>query len=221
MARVTVSFRRHAQKTADGKEITSKGIKDTIRLSRDYKEPTKIYYSPENRTKKTAELLEALIPTDYAIRAKNILRGHKYFSGRRIKETKRDNFLTLFRDIAKRIGITDELLIKIWLNDKFPKKIIPRPEVMADEILKDRFKLPNRINKIGNKEIIFENITHDVIIAALFQRLSGEKYCHQFVELPGELEFLKVDVSKEGKATMQFRNYKKDVTERLKDILSF
>jgi len=218
MAPVSVSFRRHAQKTKNGSNITSTGKKDIKILSDKLSTTTKLYSSSENRTIETAEYLKLFTQSEYNIRVRNILRGHKYFAGKRIKTTKKDNLLTLFKDIARKIGINDKLLIKIWLSGKFPKKIVPRPEVIADEIIRDRFRLPNRV-KGTEKSIIFENITHDVVIAALFQRLSGEKYHSQFKDLPKELESLRIDLTKEGKATMQFRNYKKEITERLKEIL--
>ena len=115
--------------------------------------------------------------------------------------------------------VNDPLLIKIWLNGHF-LKIIPKPEAMADLIIKDRFKLPKRVNKMTDRTINFENITHDVVIAALFQRLSGVKYHKRFKELPKELESLRIDITKEGKATMAFRDYKEDITKRLNAILS-
>jgi hypothetical protein len=71
-----------------------------------------------------------------------------------------------------------------------------------------------------DRTINFENITHDVVIAALFQRLSGVKYHKRFKELPKELESLRIDITKEGKATMAFRDYKEDITKRLNAILS-
>ncbi|HOZ35968.1 MAG TPA: hypothetical protein PLK55_03225, partial [archaeon] len=121
---------------------------------------------------------------------------------------------------SEKLGVKDSIVIKIWLNGHFPKNIVPKPEVIADQIIKGRFKLPNRINKITERTIIFENITHDVVIAALFQRLSGEKYNLRFKELPKELEALRIDISKEGKAIMQFRDYKKEITDRLNAILT-
>lgn len=220
MAPVSVSFRRHGQKTKDGKRLTPKGKAATTQLASNLKKQPKIYYSAENRTIETAELLKFFTESNYNARLSKTLRGHKYFSGERIKTTKRDNLLTFFKRLSEKIGITDKLLIKIWLSGKFPKKIVPKPEVIADEIIKDRFKLPDRVNKMTNRTIIFENITHDVVIAALFQRLSGEKYHSQFKDLPKELEALRIDISKEGKAVMQFRNYKKEITERLKAILT-
>lgn len=219
MPPVSISFRRHAQKTKDGNNITSMGKKDIKNLSYKIPTTTKIYSSTENRTKETAEYIRLFTQTEYNTRVKNILRGHKYFAGKRIKTNKRDSLLTLFKEIAKRIGITDKLLIKIWLSGKFPKKIVPKPEVIADEIIKDRVKVPNRV-KGTTKSIVFENITHDVVIAALFQRLSGKKYHSQFKDLPKELESLRIDISKDGKAVMQFRNYKKEITERLNAILT-
>jgi len=219
MAPVSVSFRRHAQKTRDGSNITSTGKKDIKQLSNELTTTTKIYSSSVNRAIETAEFLKLFTQTEYTVRVRNILRGHKYFAGRRIKTTKRDCFLTLFKDIANKIGIPDKLLIKIWLSGKFPNRIIPKPEIIADEILRDRFRLPNRV-KGTEKSITFENVTHDIVIAALFQRLSGEKYHSQFKDLPKELESLKIDLSKEGKAIMQFRGYKKDITDRLKKILN-
>lgn len=219
MPPISISFRRHAQKTKDGSKLTNKGKTDTITIAKDMSESTKIYSSIENRTKETSEILKIFIRSEYQTRLKNILRGHKYFSGKRIRTTKKDSLLTYFKEISEKIGISDAYIIKIWLSGKFPKKIIPKPEIIADEIIKDRFRVPNRI-KETDKSIIFENITHDVVIAALFQRLSGERYHYQFKDLPKELESLRIDLNKDGKAIMQFRNYKKDITERLNEILT-
>ena len=57
MPPVGISFRRHAQKTNNGKNITEKGKDDTIKLAREYK-PAKIYSSTENRTIETAKILK-------------------------------------------------------------------------------------------------------------------------------------------------------------------
>ena len=155
MAPVSVSFRRHAQKTRNGHSITSNGKKDVKDLSNKLSTTTKLYSSPENRTIETAEYLKLFTHSEYNIRVRNILRGHKYFAVKRIKTTKKDNFLTLFKDLAKKIGINDKLLIKVWLSGKVPKKIVPRPEVIADEIIRDRFRLPNRV-KNTEKSIILK-----------------------------------------------------------------
>lgn len=220
MPPVSISFRRHAQKTKNGKNIIPKGKEDIVKLARESK-PAKIYSSTENRTIETAEILEKLTNTEYKLRINKELRGHKYFSGERIKTTKRDNLLTFFKRVSEKLGVKDSIVIKIWLNGHFPKNIVPKPEVIADQIIKDRFKLPNRVNKMTNRTIIFENITHDIVIAALFQRLSGIKYTKAFKhDFPKELEALTIEISKEGKAIMQFRDYKKDITERLKYILA-
>jgi hypothetical protein len=219
MPPVGISFRRHAQKTNNGKNITEKGKDDTIKLAREYK-PAKIYSSTENRTIETAKILEKLTNTEYKLRIIKELRGHKYFSGEIIRNNKRDNLLTFFKRVSEKLGVKDSLVIKIWLNGQFPKKIVPKPEVIADQIIKDRFKLPNRVNKITERTILFENITHDVVIAALFQRLAAEKYYKRFKELPKELEALRIDITKESKATMTFRDYKKEITERLNAILT-
>ena len=219
MPPVKISFRRHAHKTPDGSTLTKKGKKVTSIFSQGIKEPVKIYYSDIERTKLTAEILKVCSHSDYVTRSQNILRGHRYFSGERIKSTKKDTFLTFFKDVAVKMGVTDKFLIKVWLNGYFPKKIIPKPEVLADLIIKDRFRLPLRVNKRIDNTIVFENITHDVVIAALFQRLSGVKYHSQFIELPKELESLRIDINKDGKAIMCFRSYKADITKRLDQII--
>lgn len=220
MPPVRVSFRRHAEKTRDGSKLTTKGKKDSKRLGENLsKEPTKFYWDV-NRTKETAEELDN--NKKYTSRKREILHGHKYLTPDVEIKTKADKFLVSVKRILEKAGIVnDNRLMAIWLNGNFPKSIVPKPEVIADRIIKDRFALPNRINKRINHIIVFENITHDIVIAALFQRLSGIKYTKSFKgEFPKELEALTIEISKEGKAIMQFRNYKKDITERLKYILS-
>lgn len=219
MPPVKIAFRRHAQKTASGKHITRKGKEDTAKLAKRSK-PAKLYSSTENRTIETAEILRKQTNSKYNLRLSEKLRGHKYFAGKRIKKTKKDNLLTFFKDVAGKVGVKDTLLIRIWLNGHFPKAIVPKPEVMADQIIKERVRLPKRVNQMTNQTIYFENITHDVVIAALFQRLSGVKYHSKFKVLPRELEALKINISKDGKAIMSFRDYKKDITKRLIGILS-
>lgn len=216
---VSVSFRRHSIKTKFGQQITAGGKKATKKLAKRIPKNTKFYTSPEIRTVQTADILKAATNTKYNLRVKSILNGHKYFSGRRIKTTKKDSLLTLFKDIANKAGVTDTALVKVWLKGNFPKKIVPKPEVIADEIIKDRFKLPNRVNRMTSNHIVFENITHDVVISAIFQRLSEEMYTSRFKSLPTELESLTINISKEGRAIMRYRAYKKDVTQKLKEIL--
>ena len=221
MPPVSISFRRHAHKTADGSTLTKRGKTATSLCSQNIKEPTKIYASNIERTKLTADILKICSRSEYTTRVREILRGHKYFAGERIKTTKKDNFLTFFKEVAIKIGVSDDVLIKLWLNGHFPKKIMPKPEVLSDAIIKERFRLPLRVNKKIDHTIVFENITHDVVIAALFQRLTGVKYHSQFMELPKELESLKVRIDQKGKAILTFRNYKKDITERLNKILNW
>ncbi len=227
MPPVGITFRRHAQKTIpSGRRITKRGRKAIRNLAENIVKENpgykpKIFTSTENRTIETAEILKRSTKTKYTLRENKGLRGHEYFAGERIKTTKKDNLLTFCKNTLVKAGIVnDPLLIKIWLNGHFPKKIIPKPEAMADLIIKDRFKLPKRVTKMTDRTINFENITHDVVIAALFQRLSGVKYHKRFKELPKELESLRIDITKEGKATMAFRDYKEDITKRLNAILS-
>lgn len=220
MPPIRMSFRRHGEKTRDGSRLTAKGKKDSKILGESLSEdPTKFYWDV-NRTKETAEALDK--NKKYTSRKKEILQGHKFFTEKPAPKTKTDKFLVSVKRILERAGIVNDYrLIAIWLNGNFPKKIVPKPEVIADRIIKDRFALPNRINQRINHTIVFENITHDVIIAALFQRLSGIKYTKAFKrDFPKELEALTIDISKEGKAIMQFRDYKKDITEILQQILA-
>jgi len=214
---VKVNFRRHAEKTKSTKTLTIKGKKDAKILGQSLpKKPTKFYYDVL-RNEETARLMQEGLNSKkpYALRQRNILEGHHSFSG-----SQKISFLLL--SFAKKCGITEKKLIKLWLDNKIPRNLIPNPRKVADDIIRDRFKLFLKVNEgLGKKEIVFENLTHDVVMSAIIQRLTCLKYTRMFGELPGDLESVTISISKGGIAKLKFREQEFDVTEKLNLILEY
>jgi hypothetical protein len=110
--------------------------------------------------------------------------------------------------------------LRLWLDGKVSQKIIASPKEVADNIIKKRFGLSQKIAKAGAKEIMLDNLTHSWLVEAVFERLTNTKFNNL---KPGtmvrETEGLVISHYKNGKAVLRYRNKSFDVTQKLESIL--
>lgn len=122
--------------------------------------------------------------------------------------------------MIERFG-SEEAVIRRWLDGNIPSKVIEKPKLLADRIIKKRFGLGQRIAEKGTKDKILENVSHAWTVEAVFERLTGQRFDKMS---PGtyarEMEGLSVTHYKNGKAILRYRKKSFDITERLKKILA-
>lgn len=126
----------------------------------------------------------------------------------------------------------DKAVLRRWLDGKLDPKIIGNPKKVADAIIRKRFGLGKRIverglgglGKVPVKEaadkIILRNVTHQRIVEAVLERLTGMKYT-QFGRGTAirENESLSI-IHYPEKTMLKYRGKTIDVTKRFNKILA-
>jgi hypothetical protein len=171
------------------------------------------YTSPVTRAKKTLEYKLG------AYRAK----GGKTYPNIRLK--KELDLGKVVRDMGaleklfEKYGAEEPVLRK-WLDGKISSKAMVPAKEVADQIIKKRFGLGQRVARTGTKDRTLENVSHSWFVEAVFERLTGVKF---EAMRPGtmvrETEGLTVNHYKNGKAVLRYRGKSFDVTKQLNSIL--
>jgi|GEM_PF-3418546 len=236
---LSVSFRRHTNKNQKG-NATKIGLKEARKLGTSFKgKVMKGYISPI----KEDRCLLTLLHMQKGIKKANgtIATGKQPIrrvlgEGGLIKDSIEVEKFFKKLDMDKK---TDKYAIlkfyDVWYSGKFPGDYLLKPDKVADLIIKDRIKHALRFidlkskGKLGTidalpKNLVIENITHDMMVGALFQRLTGRSLQSSgsvFIE-PREnisLDFYKNKNTK-LKIVMTFRNNHLDVTNKITEILN-
>ncbi len=129
-------------------------------------------------------------------------------------------------------GENDKAVLRQWLDGKLDPKIIEKPKKVADAIIRKRFGLGKRLverglgglGKVPIKEaadkIILRNVTHQWIVEAVLERLTGMKYTQFGLGTAiRENESLSV-IHYSGKTMLKYRGKTIDVTKRFNEILA-
>lgn len=120
------------------------------------------------------------------------------------------------------------LLLKQWLDGKLPKGAIKSPDFVFKNIFQKVILPEIRLVEIyrKGKPIYFPDITHDLIVALLFEKLTGIKYYSKFKNYPQPLEGTKLLIypkkrnikNDKTKVILIFRKEKYDVTNRIEEM---
>lgn len=108
----------------------------------------------------------------------------------------------------------------MWLDGKISSKHMKPAKQVADEIIKKRFGLGQRVAKTGTKNRVLENVSHSWFIEAVFERINGRKFVSMGNgEMVRPMEGLTLSTYKNGKAVLPYGGKSFDVTKKLNQIL--
>jgi hypothetical protein len=108
-----------------------------------------------------------------------------------------------------------------WLRGKIPTDVVLMPEVFVKELIRKRVGLGKRIVRIGAKDLVLENFTHQELMLAIFEQLTGQKI--DKLKKPLNLKYLEsftITFYKNGRASFRVRDSTYDITKRLSSIIS-
>ncbi|MBI2530418.1 MAG: hypothetical protein HYW05_04730 [Candidatus Diapherotrites archaeon] len=221
--------------------LTRKGIIEARELGRKIPLGWKVkeYYTPAIRTESSSRFALG------AFRAKG---GKTYPTKRRVKRGPEKgaivkkagvkNELWYIKDIPElqkltgEYGENDRVVLRQWLDGKLDPKIIGNPKKLADAIIRKRFGLGKRLVERGlgglgrvpvkeaGDKIILRNVTHQWLVEAVLERLTGMKYT-EFGRGTAirENESLSV-IHYLEKTLLKYRGKTIDVTKRFNEILA-
>ena len=227
-----------ARRTKTG--LTREGIIKARALGRKIPPGWKVkeYYTPAIRTESSSRFALG------AFRAKG---GKTYPTKRRVmlgpekgaivKKAGARKELWYIKDIPKLKKLTgehgenDRVVLRRWLDGELDPKIIGNSKKLADAVIRKRFGLGKRLverglgglGRVPVKEaadkIILRNVTHQWLVEAVLERLTGMKYT-QFGRGTAirENESLSIIHSPE-KTMLKYRGKTIDVTKRFNEIL--
>jgi len=227
---LTVSIRRHTNKDKVG-NATKYGLKKARELGKSIPkgQVLKGYSSSVERCIDTLTNLEK----GFKINGKSAIGKQPVRASLREENVFRD--VNKVRELFAQMGGDERKFMKLWYEGKIPKEYMVTPPELADIIVKDRFayilrfidlKSKNKIGKLDNlPQLHIENITHDLRVGALFERLTGKNlqvYSKQLIIKPREsIDFdIYMQKNKKLKIILNFRNNKFDVTNKINEILS-
>jgi len=200
--------------------LTKEGKKQAFELGKKMqkKAKLKLYFSPSIRTRQTAF---------------HLYQGFKQAGGKaaKYKHAKRKGVRkellggNMFPDNVyaqkelSKVGGSNSLMMRNWLDGKYPPEKIASPQKMAEDIIRKRFGLGQRAARAGVKGYQMLNITHDWQMMAVFERLTGKKFDKAGLRAPKPNEGIIVYHTKEGKAILEYQGKRFEVTRRLNQIL--
>lgn len=189
------------------------------KLPKDY--GLKVYYSSADRAKQTARLLRQ----GYLAAGGE---AHKFRKpageyARRTELDEPDYLVRHYAFLLKRLTElkgNEALLVREWIDGKLAAAGIPPAKELADNLIRKRFGLTEEVTRKGivNKQLI--NVSHDWVIAPVFERLTGQKFTSLGKGLTKPLEGMAMYHTADGRAILEYRKKKFDVTARLRKILA-
>lgn len=213
---VAVSVERHAHKAKGTKTgLSAEGISAARKKGLSYPPgfKSKGYASSVSRADTTLQLGQT-----YARR-----RGTKTYA---LSRTRME--LDLYKIIKDMPAIEKELekagqeepFLRKWLDGKVSARIIDKPKLVADRIIKKRIGLGKAVFELGAKDKLLRNVSHSWVVEAVFERLTGRKF--QFTTPKNKMvrstEGLTVSFTRQGKAVLSYRGKAYDVTANLEKI---
>ena len=233
---VASTVERHAHKKAGTKTgLNRKGIAATRKKGRSFpmRFKHKQFTSPAMRAVSTADLSiasarRAGLKTYGGKRVRKVFRGKKVIGKVLVREETRPrkelDLYEIIKDmpaverLEERLG--EEVALRRWLDGKLSTKIIDKPKMVADRIIKKRIALGKIVFELGGKNKLLRNVSHSWIVEAVFERLTGRKF--NLTSPKGKMsrptEGLTVYFTKKGKAILEYRKKRYDVTANLVKI---
>ena len=224
-----LNLKRHAEKKGISGKITEKGRINSKNHGKQLnpKIKLKIYSSPEERAIETAKEII------FGFKGNKVY--HKILLRKELNENEVFFFLKRFFDNLKNIAGEKENIngvVKLWLNNKIPTKLMLSPQETADIFIRKRIghvirylrmiNITTKTTKVPKTRI--EAITHAGIIMPTYERLTGIKYFDKFKRLPNSETSMLFLFSPIGngkvKIIIKFYKQKYDVTEKVYEILN-
>ena len=228
-----------ARQTKTG--LTREGIIKARALGRKIPPGWKVkeYYTPAIRTESSSRFALG------AFRAKG---GKTYPTKRRVKRGPEKGAIVKKAGVRKELwyikdipelkkltgehGENDKAILRRWLDGKLDPKIIENQKKVADAVIRKRFGLGKRLVERGlggfgrtpvkgaADKIILRNVTHQWLVEAVLERLTGMKYT-QFGRGTAirENESLSM-IHYPEKTMLKYRGKTIDVTGRFNEILA-
>jgi broad specificity phosphatase PhoE len=230
---ITLELRRHSNKNILTGKLTKKGLKNARKVGRkiNKKKILKRITSQETRAKETIKQIDKNFKgsnkTGKILTKKELNENNAFFY---FNENNAFFYLRKTIDFFKNLAGNQKIAIttaKKWLDGKISLKIMQKPEVIADIVIKKRIGSVLRYLRMSKSKpslpIHIESITHAGIIMPVYERLTGKKYFENYKQLPNENQPLSFDffVYEKGKTKviMHFNETNFDVTERVNEII--
>lgn len=208
------NLRRHSIKKKGTKTgLSASGISLSRTKGRKLSGKVKGYHSPSSRAKSTL---------GYEMGAYKAKKGKTYSAQRSRKELDVAGAIRNEAAVVKLIEKfgKEEPVLRMWLDGKISSKHVKPAKQVADEIIKKRLGLGQRVAKTGTKDRVLENLSHSWLVEAVFERLTGRKFeTMGSGEMVRPTEGLIVSHYKNGKAVLRYRGESFDVTKKLNQIL--
>ncbi|MFA5930798.1 MAG: histidine phosphatase family protein [archaeon] len=214
-------FLRHANsrrgEIPKGKtEVSLTGAKQIVRYGRTLAstgEKVKHYSGPVKRVRETAAFVKLV----------SGINGGKNYPVIRIKKELRNVVV----DKKKWDYFYDEVFqknnsaaITAWLENKIPSDVRIPPTIAADAAIKGRLGLAARIARKEGQNLTLMNNTHQDVMAAVFERLTGKTFKELYKgKMPQSVEEMPFVFHTDGKVELVFRKQSFDVTKRVQEIL--
>ena len=197
-------------------ELALTGAKHAVKYGRRLaKEGVQVkhFSGPVNRVRETAAF----------IKASSERRGGKNYPTIRIRKELRNVVVDkkkwdyYYDEVYKK---DNSAAITAWLENKIPSDVRIRPSVAADAAIRGRLGLGARIARKEGHDIILINNTHQDVMAAVFERLTGRTFKELYEsKMPKSVEEMPFVFHPNGKVELTFRKQSFDVTTKVNEIL--
>lgn len=177
-----------------------------------------VYHSPTRRTRDTARLARkgfievggkvGRFSPGYNGRPRGILGTDLILKPKQIME------------IYKKVKGNDGEIIKLWVDGKLPADAVVPANEIAEKIIRQRFGLTTKALKKGIIGRQLLNVTHDYMLVAVFEALTGRKFFRLFKSSPKPNQRLTTFHTTDGRTILEYNRKRFDVTNKLNSILN-
>lgn len=221
---------RHSHRQKFGKtseygvpKLTEYGIKAALsvgkKISRHSENAAfiKVWYSPVERSRETAEIIGRALGQDSGKRVVGRIGSREELGGRLVLDSERFNeYWERFPGVQK--------FIRAWLDGKIDRQtVVPAKEVVKELLQKFSTlqRLRDRTRKYGTKVpgFVTVSITHDMLIMACLEMFTGKKF-ESFGANVNPNAGLRFYHLSDGRTILEFRRKRFDVTSKLRKLLA-
>ena len=214
---VRVVFTRHADRSDKNKTgLTSPGLKKA-------KAQGKKRALAQQQVKRYSGLSKRALST-----AKKAQRGHEEVVGKNYNlSTKKDittpvpNKKEWERMVREDFKGDKRAATTAWLRGQIPHNVVLKPEIFVRDLIRKRIGLGKKVVRLGAKDLILENFTHQELMLGIFEMLTGKRV--DKLRTPLDIKYLEsfeILLFKNGNVRLKIRDKSHDITKRLNRILS-
>jgi len=169
---IRVIFTRHSERKDSNKTgLTQKGLNSAKQQGiRRAKEEFKVKRYSGDFPRVLSSAKKAQLGHNLTTQTKYKLRVRKVLSTPTIKKNSLNQLINIkFKGDKKAATIA-------WLEGKLSEKIILKPNTFLKKLIKNRLGFGKKLIRIGAKDIVLENFTHQEIMLGLVGILTGKKF---------------------------------------------